>query len=97
MVSQPQDHDIDDTISRAADADEEYEIPTPRLLKAAAPSDIGKSLRKPILFPVWNTSERLWRSVIAASPELSYGYNNLGAVLMARASCLAKSLSSSLE
>ncbi|MEJ2726682.1 MAG: DEAD/DEAH box helicase family protein, partial [Deltaproteobacteria bacterium] len=42
---------------RAMDADDEYEIPRPRLLKAAAPSDTR--LKKPVLFPVWNTSEKI--------------------------------------
>lgn len=44
---------------RAADAEEEFEIPKPRLLKAAAPSDSPVRPQKPILFPVWNASEKI--------------------------------------
>jgi type I restriction enzyme R subunit len=44
---------------RPVDADDEYEIPGRRLLKAAAPSDAAKKLKKPILFPVWNTSDKI--------------------------------------
>lgn len=44
-------------------ATDDYEIPEPRMLKAAAPA--GKTLagtdrvKKPILFPVWNHSEKI--------------------------------------
>jgi type I restriction enzyme R subunit len=44
---------------RTADAEEEYEIPKPRLLKAAAPSDLPARPKRPILFPVWNVSEKV--------------------------------------
>jgi type I restriction enzyme R subunit len=44
---------------RTTDADDEYEIPLPRFLKAASPSDGRKKPKKPVLFPVWNASDMI--------------------------------------
>jgi type I restriction enzyme R subunit len=38
---------------------DEYEIPKPKMLQAAAPSGTGKIPARPALFPVWNTSEKI--------------------------------------
>jgi len=43
---------------REPEADD-YEIPRPRLLEAAAPSGNGRPPKRPVLFPVWNTSEKI--------------------------------------
>ncbi len=43
---------------REPEADD-FEIPKPRLREAAAPSGNGRLPKRPVLFPVWNTSENI--------------------------------------
>jgi len=44
---------------RTIDTDDAYEISPPRMLKAAAPSGKSNPPKKPVLFPVWNSSEKI--------------------------------------
>jgi len=37
----------------------DYEVPKTRMLKAVAPSAVNKKPSRPVLFPVWNTSEKI--------------------------------------